>query len=76
MARNRKAAKLGLVIRVPSSYTLRKSRGLSMRELFGKARLFEEPCNSVVALGDSFSVADDPFVADSQLPASALSAAC
>jgi hypothetical protein len=73
--RSRNAAKLGLVMRVPSSYTLRKSRDLRMRELFGNARVSEELPFSCGVLSDGFGVADDPFVADGQLPASALPAA-
>ncbi len=63
-------------MRVPSSYTLRKSRGLRMRELFGNARFSEELrwlCRGW--LGDSFCVADDPFVANGELPAAAFAAA-
>ena len=62
-------------MRVPSSYTLRKSRGLRMRELFGNARVSEELSLGSEGLGDSFGVADDPFVANGELPASALPAA-
>ena len=50
-----------------------------MRELFGNARVFEElfgdSLGELGGLGDSFGVADDPFVADGKLPASAFAAA-
>ena len=45
-----------------------------MRELFGNARLSEEPLFSEL-LGDSFGVADDTFVAHRELPPATLPAA-